>query len=339
MAHRLKGTFFLRYAAAVGAVVIAFACDRWLPWLEHPSPLFLAAVTVSAWFGGLGPGLLATAIAALGVQHFYMEDSLPGGLSRVTWVWAGTFVFTAVLINWLHLVQERLSATIARQNRRQIEFLSMVAHELRNFLHPVSASLAVLQHGAKRDPAVSQASGIIERQVANMARLVEDLLDIARINEGKLVLRPERLDLRDAIAHAAETIGPQLFSGRLHLETEVPAEPLAVHADRTRIDQVLVNLLTNAVKHTPPGGRITLSAAREGDQAVLRVRDTGSGMPPDLVPRVFDLFAQAEDGSHSGLGIGLALVRGLVEMHGGRVAAASGGPGQGSEFEVRLPAA
>lgn len=323
MAHRFKGTLLLRYAAAVGAVGVAFGCDRLLPWLEHPSPLFLAAVSISAWFGGLGPGLLATALAALGVQHFYAQDLVAGTVNRVAWVWPATFVFAAVLINWLHLVQQRLSAMVAQQNRTQAQFLSIVAHELRNFLHPVSASVEVMRRGTAWDPLIEQSCGIIERQVGNMARLIEDLLDISRINEGKLVLQRERFDLRDAIAQAAQAMGAQLRSRELHLETRLPEQPLAVNADRTRLDQVLMNLLTNAVKHTPPGGRITVSAGREGDQLVLRVRDTGNGLPAELLPRVFDLFFQAESGAQGGLGIGLALVRGLVQMHGGSVAAAS----------------
>jgi len=195
-----------------------------------------------------------------------------------------------------------------------------------------------MRRGAAQDPVLEQSCGIIERQVANMSRLVEDLLDIARINEGKLVLHREPFDLREAIAQAAQAIGAQIRARELNLETRVPEQAITVHADRTRIDQVLINLLTNAVKHTPPGGRIGVSAGRESGQAVLRVRDTGSGLPPELLPRVFDLFVQAENGSHSGLGIGLALVRGLVQMHGGSVAASSDGPGRGSEFQVRLPA-
>ena len=328
----------IRYGAAIGLVGLAFGLDRLLPWLEHPSPLFLAAVSISVWFGGLGPGLLATALAALGVQHFYAVDMNTGNLRTVTWVWPATFVFAAIMINWLHTLQEKLSSAVAEQNRRQVQFLSVVAHELRNFLHPVSAAMGLLRRNAAQDPAIEQSCATVKRQVKNMARLIEDLLDIARINEGKLVLHRERIDLRDALAHAAEALKPQFRAHGLQLETRVPDEPLLFEADRTRLDQVLMNLLTNAVKHTPAGGHIELEAAHENSELVVRVRDTGSGLTPELLPRVFDLFVQGEGGSRGGLGIGLALVRGVVEMHGGSVAATSAGPGCGSQFVVRLPA-
>lgn len=328
---------FIRYGAAIGLVGLAFGLDRLLPWLEHPSPLFLAAVSISVWFGGFGPGLLATVMAALGVQHFYAVDMNTGNFRTVTWVWPATFVFAAILINWLHMLQQKLASTISEQNRRQVQFLSVVAHELRNFLHPVSTAMALLRRKAAQDPAIEQSCATVERQVKNMARLIEDLLDIARINEGKLVLQRERIDLRDALAQAAEAVQPQVQAHELHLETRVPTESLPIEADRTRLDQVLMNLLTNAVKHTPPGGRIELEAGHEGSEVVVRVRDTGSGLAPELLPCVFDLFVQGEGGSRGGLGIGLALVRGVVQMHGGSVAATSAGPGLGSEFVVRLP--
>jgi signal transduction histidine kinase len=175
-----------------------------------------------------------------------------------------------------------------------------------------------------------------------MARLVDDLLDLSRIARGQVPLRRERLDLAAVVRLAVQTSEPLIQARNHRLTVSLPDRPLALEGDQARLVQVLTNLLNNAAKYTDPGGRIELSAGQEGDEAVVRVRDSGVGIPRDMLPRIFDLFMQVEgsrDRSQGGLGIGLALVRRLVELHGGTVSAHSTGPGRGSEFVVRLPLA
>jgi signal transduction histidine kinase/CheY-like chemotaxis protein len=237
---------------------------------------------------------------------------------------------------------ERAQAAALRESdRRKNEFLAMLAHELRNPLAPILNSVEVLRLLGPVDPNVTQARDIVERQVKQMVRLVDDLLDVTRIAQGKLELRRSVFDLAEAVAQAIQTTTP-LFEAQQHqLSVELPNEPLRLEADQARVVQVIVNLLNNAGKYTDRGGRITLSGAREGDEVVIRVRDNGMGIDPQMLGRVFDMFMQVDRAVHraqGGLGIGLTLVRQLVEMHGGRVAAHSEGPGRGSEFIVWLPA-
>ncbi|TMH55200.1 MAG: response regulator, partial [Betaproteobacteria bacterium] len=183
---------------------------------------------------------------------------------------------------------------------------------------------------------------VIERQVGHLGRIVDDLLDVSRITGGKIALKKEILDLNAAVSHALESCRPLLEARRHTVELGLSDEPLQIDADATRLSQVLLNLINNAVKYTPEGGRVWLETRRENDVAVLRVRDNGIGISAALLPKVFDLFVQGDrslDRTEGGLGIGLTLVRRLVEMHGGSVAAFSEGAGDGSEFVVRLPLA
>jgi signal transduction histidine kinase/CheY-like chemotaxis protein len=251
----------------------------------------------------------------------------------------------------------RQQATALRESdRRKNEFLGMLAHELRNPLAPILNSVEVLRMLQPADapdrpsglsPAattmsVTRARDIIERQVRQMVRLVDDLLDLTRIAAGKIQLRRTTFDLAEAVAQAIQTTAPLYESQQHQLAVHLPTEPLRLEADEARVVQVLVNLLTNAAKYTDRGGQIILTGSREDGEAVLRVRDNGIGIEPTLLPRIFDLFMQTDralDRSQGGLGIGLSLVRSLVELHGGRVEAFSDGPSMGSEFVVRLPAA
>jgi signal transduction histidine kinase/DNA-binding response OmpR family regulator len=225
----------------------------------------------------------------------------------------------------------RLYGEIQDANRGKDEFLAMLAHELRNPLAPVLHALHVLQRGAA-DPATDeQARDMIDRQVRHMARLIDDLLDVSRITCGKIQLRPGRIDLAAVVARAVDSCRPLIESRNHHLEVDLPAEPITLFADPTRLEQVLANLLHNAAKYTEPGGRIWLTASVEGDAVDLRVRDSGMGMPPHMLGRVFDLFMQGQptlDRAEGGLGIGLTLVRRLVEMHGGQVEAHRQGPAE-----------
>jgi signal transduction histidine kinase/CheY-like chemotaxis protein len=226
--------------------------------------------------------------------------------------------------------------------RRRDEFLAMLGHELRNPLGSILNAVAVLRVRSPADPVAREVAGVIERQGRHMARLLDELLDTSRITQGKIDLRPEPLDLAGVLRDAVEGNRPVLEARRHALALELPAEPLGVVGDPTRLEQVFGNLLNNAAKYTDPGGHIRVCAGREGAEVVVRVRDDGLGIAPDVLPRVFDLFTQAAqslDRTQGGLGVGLTLVRRLVEMHGGRVEAHSDGPGRGSEFVVRLPAA
>ncbi len=226
-------------------------------------------------------------------------------------------------------------------DRHKDEFLAMLGHELRNPLAPLRSLAEVLQRQRLDGPALERAHAMMARQVEHLTRLVDDLLDVSRLTRGKVELRKEVVDLAGVVDRAVEMASP-LVEGRGHeLMVSLPRRTLRVEGDLTRLTQVVFNLLSNAVKYTEAQGRIWLTAEREGGQAVLRVRDNGSGMSAELLPRVFDLFTQGErkpDRSQGGLGLGLALVKRLVEMHGGTVEAHSAGLGQGSAFVVRLPA-
>jgi PAS domain S-box-containing protein len=229
---------------------------------------------------------------------------------------------------------------LAEADRRKDEFLAMLAHELRNPLAPVRNALTVLR--LRHDPeTVGQARDLMERQIGHLVRMVDDLLDVSRITRGKIALRAEPLDLARAARLAADDHRPRAEAAGLTLAADLPDGPVWVSADPTRIAQVVGNLLENAVKFSDPGGAITLRVAALPDgQAELTVRDTGTGIDPVVLPHVFEPFAQADrtlDRSRGGLGLGLATVKGLVELHGGSVRAASGGPGRGTELTVRLP--
>ena len=234
----------------------------------------------------------------------------------------------------------RLLHKLRETDRRKDEFLAMLGHELRNPLAPIINSVQLLSLQKNEGKIQQQARTIIERQVGQLTRLVDDLLEVSRITTGKIRLQQKQTALNDIVERAVESVRP-LMSQRGHELTVPPSllPPIWVNADAVRLEQVIVNLLTNAAKYTADGGRISVTVQQEGDKAVLRVRDSGVGIAPELLPHVFDLFTQAErslDRSQGGLGIGLCLVQRLVEMHGGRVDVSST-VGQGSEFVVRLP--
>jgi PAS domain S-box-containing protein len=236
----------------------------------------------------------------------------------------------------------RLYQELREGDRLKDEFLATLAHELRNPLAPIRNALQILRIGGDSPEIFAQVREMMERQLAHMVRLVDDLLDISRITRGKIVLHPEHLDVTTVLQNAIETSRPVIEASQHELIVEVPPEPLWISGDATRLAQVISNLLNNAAKYTHERGRIWLSAARESGQAVIRVRDTGMGIPAAMLPRVFDMFTQVDrhlQRAQGGLGIGLTLVRRMVEMHGGTVEAQSEGQDQGSEFIVRLPLA
>ncbi|GEM_PF-5796527 len=328
------------YGVALASVAVAFAISFFIPDIEPtPAILFLAAVMVSSWYGGIGPGVAATVLSVLLLDYYFLPPIHSVDLGRAEHVSLGVFLLVAVLINSNHVVQQRLERVLRQQNRRKSDFMAVLAHELRNFLAPISSSIAVVKLRGRGDKTMEESCHAAERQVRNMSRLIDDLLDVARINEGKLRLDIGPEDLREIVLHAVEGVR-SLMDARGHcLDVSLPSGPLPVEVDRTRVEQVLMNLLTNAAKYTDPGGRIALTMERSGAEVTLRVRDNGRGLERDMLPYIFDLFMQAETGSQGGLGIGLSLTRGLVQMHGGSITASSDGLGHGSEFVVRLPAA
>lgn len=225
-------------------------------------------------------------------------------------------------------------------DRRKDEFLAILAHELRNPLAPMRNALELMQPGTSDAATMEEARTLMERQLEHMVRLVDDLMDVSRITRNKLALRKAPVELAAVVQSAVESVRPLIEASRHTLEVKLPEEPVYLDADQTRLSQALQNLLNNAAKYTEPNGQISLKATVEGAEAVIRVSDTGIGIPAEMLPRIFEMFTQDDrtlERSQGGLGIGLNLVRGLVEMHGGTVEAHSGGRGMGSEFVVRLP--
>jgi signal transduction histidine kinase/DNA-binding response OmpR family regulator len=234
----------------------------------------------------------------------------------------------------------RLYRDVQENNRRKNEFLAMLAHELRNPLAPIKSAVEILQALRLEDETVQWANEVISRQLEQMVRLVDDLLDISRITGGKIQLRREPINAATAVARAVETSRPLLEARKHSLSVTFPPQPVWVDADAVRLSQVLGNLLNNAAKYTEEGGSISLDIASVGAEAVFSVRDNGIGIPAEKISSIFDLFTQVDnslDRSNGGLGIGLTLVRRMVELHGGTVSAASEGPGRGSEFVIRMP--
>jgi PAS domain S-box-containing protein len=239
--------------------------------------------------------------------------------------------------------ERRRLEELESSSRRMNEFLAMLAHELRNPLAPIRNAVTIMQLETLTSPVLRNCRDVIDRQLTHVTRLVDDLLDVGRLTTGKIKLRRELVRLSDIVARSVETVRPLVTARRHTLEVRQPAEPVYVQGDSTRLSQVLQNLLVNAAKYTPDGGRIELRVRVEDGLAYLTVKDNGRGLAAEDLGRIFELFAQAETAqsaaSESGLGIGLTLARSLAEMHGGSIEATSPGRGQGSTFTVRLPAA
>ncbi len=243
--------------------------------------------------------------------------------------------YVTVAYERLRLVEE-----LRDTDRRKDQFLATLAHELRNPLAPLRNGLQVMKLARNNGEAVEQARAMMERQLGQMVRLIDDLLDVSRISRGRITLKKERVELAKVVQSAVETSRPLIEASGHDLTIHVPPQPIYVDADVTRLAQVFANLLNNAAKFTDRGGRITLTVEQEGSDAVVSVRDTGVGIPAPMLPKVFDMFTQVDrslERAQGGLGIGLSLVKGLVDLHGGSVEARSEGYGMGSEFVVRLP--
>jgi PAS domain S-box-containing protein len=249
-----------------------------------------------------------------------------------TTAWAGINLD----IQRLKQVEEQLRAS----DRRKDEFLATLAHELRNPLAPIANAVQLLQRTNDLPPQIREVCDVVDRQVRLLIRLVDELLELSRITSGKIELRRQRIELARVVADAIDLSRPLISAGQHRISVDLPPESLWLDADPVRLSQVVTNLLNNSAKYMDDGGQIVVSLRRQGDSAVLSVRDTGIGIPAEMLPRIFDMFSQADQArrhTYGGLGIGLALARNLVQMHGGRIEAHSAGTGQGSEFVVFLP--
>jgi signal transduction histidine kinase/CheY-like chemotaxis protein len=346
-------SLWARYGVAVLSIVVA-AFVRWVLSRMFPSvypfaPIFLA-IMFSAWYGGFGPSITASLLGLM--VGIVTADSRTGNGHPILGLtlYAVTSLGIAAFGGAMAVARQRISRQIdeltrqhvelQRADHRKDEFLALLAHELRNPLAPIGNALQILKLADIDAPTAAEARDIAERQLRYLTRLVDDLLDVSRIMRGKVELRKERVELGTIIDRAVETARPLIVSENHQLTIDLPDEPMWLEADVVRMAQVLANLLSNAAKYTEPGGRIGLSAAIEPGQIVILVRDTGIGIAPEALPRLFEMFMQVAPGSsrsQGGLGIGLTLVKNLVEMHGGAVEVTSGGLGQGSEFVVRLP--
>jgi signal transduction histidine kinase/ActR/RegA family two-component response regulator len=350
------------------AAAVRFSLFGVLGTVEPYMP-FVMAIMVVASYGGLKPGLLATALSAVAGVYFFVAPVFSLWIETVSeGVAAVLFVIAGVTISWmceaLHSARRRLEvkrgqleqevkerqraeaaaregeARLKEADRHKDEFLAMLAHELRNPLAPIRNAVEVLRLRGPRGPDLLWGRDVIERQVDCLTRLIDDLLDMSRISRGKIGLRKRRVGLAEIITGAIESSRPLIDRHGHELSVVLPPEPVPLEADAVRLAQVFMNLLNNAAKYTGQGGHIRLTAERRGGDVVVSVKDDGIGIPPDELPRLFEMFFQVErssERSEGGLGIGLSLVQRLVEMHGGTVEARSEGPGKGSEFLVRLP--
>jgi signal transduction histidine kinase len=310
---------------------------------ESPFLLFLAGIMFSAWLGGVWLGLASTAVYAfLGDLLFLTPgEVLYMNPSNVNFQ-LGMFVLEGSVVSWGTSALRRTLLALREADRHKDRFLATLAHELRNHLAPIHYSLSGIEVAPRDVALVEKARCLLESQVRQLTRLVDDLSDLSRIRTGKLQLRRERADLRTIVQDAVETSFPLITRLNHELTVTLPSEPLCLDADSARLVQALANLLNNAAKYTKEGGRISITAQRIQHEVHIRVRDTGAGIPADALPRVFELFSQLSstlDRSQGGLGIGLCLVRQIVELHGGTVEAFSEGLGKGSEFLLRLPLA
>jgi signal transduction histidine kinase/CheY-like chemotaxis protein len=347
------------YGGAI-AVVLAAVQMRWFldPWLGNNVPFITiyGAVAIAVWFGGLGPSVLAMVLGYVIVNVRYISEhggvSVSGTPESMTLaLFALSCALIIVLGEAMRRARDRYRVSEAEVKERAHElqradankgrFLAVLSHELRNPLAPLHTGLALLKMRAQGDAATTETHDMMERQIAQLSRLIDDLLDVSRIDRGKLELRTQRLAIHTVLQTAVDTAKPNIDAQGHELVVNYPAEPLYVEGDLVRLAQVVSNLLNNAAKFTPPTGRIELTAHAEDGRVVVRVADNGVGIAAERLPEVFDMFVQLEPGSITagGLGLGLTLARAIVRRHGGDIAARSAGRGLGSEFIVRLPLA
>ncbi|MDB5325271.1 MAG: Sensory transduction protein kinase 2 [Phycisphaerales bacterium] len=335
------------YGIAVASIAVAVGVTLllWGVFSRNPFALFYAAVMVSAWRGGFGPGLLASVFAVVAIDFFLMPSFFTGSLRDI--VQASTFVGIAALLSWLNLSRDRAMASlrIAKQeaddaNAAKDQFLAVLSHELRTPLTPVLGMAMMLESDPDLSAERRADATMIRRNVELEARLIDDLLDITRIRQGKLSLSRSPVDLAVLLRDVERICEADAQAKQIRVRSIVPAGTRMVHADPARLQQILWNLLKNAIKFTPTSGQVTINLS-DGPKGVLKVdvMDTGIGIAPETLPRVFNAFEQG--GSNvtrrfGGIGLGLAISKALAEAHGGQLVATSEGSGRGACFTLSL---
>lgn len=332
--------------------VVAFAFALPIGMLGDGGGIFAVwlALVVCAYQMGFGPALIAPPVMLLSLrirgQGFAnlapMSSQELLDLAVITLI-SGAVGWSGALRRRSQAIAKQRALQLVEQDRRKDEFLATLAHELRNPLAPIRTGLEILRMTGTNPPdpqTIHEVHLMLQRQIDHMVRLIDDLLDVSRINTGKIVVHRELVALSEVIQDAVESARPHIDAARLQLIVNQPEVDIQIEADRGRLAQVLLNLLNNAAKFTEPGGQILLSVTSISPQIEFRVRDSGIGIAPHMLPHIFEMFNQGEHlltRAHGGLGIGLSLVRTLVDLHGGTVEAFSEGLGRGSEFVVRIP--
>jgi len=348
-----------RYGLAVlivlPAALIQYSVEARLHYSGSPFIFYFGAIFISAWYGGLGPGLLTTALTVLSCDYFQVTPGVlffnrPGeNIQLAMFLLQGVLICILSHLRFIALRENRAlqqalrrrAEELARMNLAKDEFLAMLAHELRNPLAPILTSIQALRLRRPGETDPKRTLDMIERQARHMARMVDDLLDVSRITRGKIQLQKQRVNLVKIVEQVVESSRPALDANKQALTLALGAEPIWLEADPARLEQIIANLIGNAIKYTRQGGHLWLRARPGGEQVEFSVRDNGVGIPPEKIDQVFELFNQIDntlDRSQGGLGIGLTLVQRLVKLHGGSVEARSEGLGRGSEFIVRLAA-
>lgn len=355
------------YGIAILATGISLAARQFMTselGREFPDMTLFPAIAFSAWLGGFGPGAACTLLSVLGAaylwvpstQFFARSPTFEDGLGIALFCSVGLFISVLAearlraqsrmerQIEYVREAQERerqARSEAEQANKAKDEFLAILAHELKQPLAAIVAAVAVLHQrlGPEARASAERSIGVMQRQTAHLQRLVEDLLDASRVVRGQVVLQRQPLDALDVVRDAIEAARPSADERGQHLECRVPDTPAIVHGDATRLQQVLLNVLGNAIRYTPADGDIRLLVELDQAWLTIRVRDSGDGISADDLPRIFSLFTRAGERRGNGLGIGLAVARSLVELHGGSIHASSDGPERGSEFRIKLPVA
>lgn len=349
-----------RYGIAFGTTALAIWARYHLdPYVEHECPfsLFYLSVLLTAWIAGSGPAYLAVMLGTISAAYFFIKPQSSMSIDSVSEIiqlsiYVLVNCVAALLFDRLHRQRqlaeqrsrdnEQLSQTLREADERKDEFLALLAHELRNPLAPIRSGLEIIEREPELSATVRRIQRVIERQTNHLVRLTNDLLDVSRFSRGKLELQVAQLDLRDAVDDAIEMTSGQ-FAERSHLfQRLVPDQPVWVEGDRVRLTQLTANLLGNAAKYTPSGGRVVLEIAPNDNTVAIVIRDNGIGFPPEEAENILEPFRQMDTSrtrDYGGLGLGLSIVQRLSQLHGGRLAVESGGPGRGSCFTVTLPLA
>jgi len=336
---RTRGIWPYVYGVA-GVIIATFLRQPLHTWLgDHLSFSFdYLAVFLAAWTGGLWPAVTTAILSALVSNHYFTQDQSLQITSLEEALDLSFFVVVSFVIGLLSETSLRALTRAKQAEQDKDAFMAAVAHEMRSPLSVIYYASTMSRLSGSERP--TDQLDVIDRQVRHLNVMIEDLLDVSRVTRGKIKLNRRQVDAAAIVAGAVERARPLIERHKHQLKVQVSPEPMALFVDPLRIEQVLSNLLTNAAKYTPDGGKIVVRVREDGGQAVFSVRDNGIGIAPESLPRVFDLFMQAESGRDrrdGGLGIGLALARKIAEMHSGTVQAESGGENQGSEFVVTLP--